>query len=433
MRGFYLVKTGSIVTGYCKSGRVSSGENRQYCHRFLQLEDYRNCVRIYVQYFCDWRVGVEAFNFYKFHLEPLKPSNCELEIPCPLNEFQCSNGACIPDVSACDGHTDCDDASDENRCELKSSRNQEIGEQNLNCRADGGAEVRETIHWFLQRPVPQCNQNQFECGYKCVDKTKVCAGNKRCGRRSVEKACVVNAISNSTCKDDPTEYRAMLESVPTLCTPDFLHPPKKCRKLKDYHWCIYEAVRRRCGYRMAYHAYKLSLFRHTSSQKRYKCPNIGSCYHNQLMCRGRRECVRGKHICDGRQDCEHGEDEENCGAKEIWLVGENSQPRLGEKFTMKCAAKVGAEFRSVAIQWYLRRSGESEKINIRDKLASRVDSLYGRARIDESRSGTRIDSYLKIDSVRLEDGGDYFCTSGTLKSPHYKLRVLNTGAFFQIE
>ncbi|GFS20533.1 low-density lipoprotein receptor-related protein, partial [Elysia marginata] len=432
-----------------------------------ELEDYRHCVRIYVQYFCDWQVGVEVFNFYKFHLESLKPSNCQLEIPCPLNEFQCSNGACIPDVSACDGHTDCDDASDENRC------------------------------------APQCNQNQFECGYTCVDKTKVCAGNKRCGRRSVKKACgnyacmnlleckkkagfdinlvipnyiptsfktnerlfleclkknfracksrparqqsnkakrlirylsrghVVKAISNSTCKDDPTEYRAMLESVTTLCTTEFLHPPLACRKLKDYHWCIYEAVRRRCGYKMAYHAYKLSLFRHKSSRKRFKCPRIGGCYLNQLMCRGRRRCVKDIKICDGRQDCQHGEDEENCGAKEIWLVGENSQPKLGEKFTMKCAAKGGAEFRSVDIQWYSRRSGESESIKIRDKLAGKADSLYGRAHINESRSGTRIDSYLRIDSVRLEDVGDYFCTSGTLESSHYKLRVLNTGAFFK--
>lgn len=41
-------------------------------------------------------------------------SECEiLKIGCPLNKFQCDNGACIDIQYFCDGDKDCLDGSDE--------------------------------------------------------------------------------------------------------------------------------------------------------------------------------------------------------------------------------------------------------------------------------------------------------------------------------
>ena len=40
--------------------------------------------------------------------------DCDVGNACPMSQFRCSNGTCIPISWACDGLDDCGDQSDEN-------------------------------------------------------------------------------------------------------------------------------------------------------------------------------------------------------------------------------------------------------------------------------------------------------------------------------
>ncbi|GFS17247.1 hypothetical protein ElyMa_004976800 [Elysia marginata] len=153
------------------------------------------------------------------------------------------------------------------------------------------------------------------------------------------------------------------------------------------------------------------------------------------MCRKGDKCIPVAKICDGRQDCEEAEDEENCGnvAEEIWLVGEKSQPKRNENFTLKCVAKGSADL-GLSIHWFKR--GRRESVNITDKLAPQKTSsddvhikdmnrpsdanLY----IEEHRSGNRVVSFLRFAPVGSQNDGDYYCTSGTLSSSDYQLQAI---------
>ncbi|GFR60555.1 hypothetical protein ElyMa_000082400 [Elysia marginata] len=210
------------------------------------------------------------------------------------------------------------------------------------------------------------------------------------------------------------------------------------RQLSAYHWCIFDAIWRHCGRKTGYHAYELSLLRHRTDHRRFKCWYIGKCGVNQLMCRKGGKCIPVAKICDGVRDCEEAEDEENCASvtDEIWLVGEKRQPKRNENFTLKCVAKGSADL-GLSIHWFKR--GRRESINITDKLAPQKTSsgdvhikdtkrpsdahLY----IEEHRSGNRVVSFLRFAPVDSQDDGDYYCTSGTVSSSHYKLQAFFDG------
>jgi len=43
-------------------------------------------------------------------------SMCVMCAACPDNQYRCTNGQCISACKRCDGHSDCDDSSDESNC-----------------------------------------------------------------------------------------------------------------------------------------------------------------------------------------------------------------------------------------------------------------------------------------------------------------------------
>ncbi|GFS09928.1 low-density lipoprotein receptor-related protein [Elysia marginata] len=100
-------------------------------------------------------LGLHVDNIYKFHLEPRVFVNCQMRETCPLDQFRCDNGECIPGMKACDYLEDCSDGSDEHQCRLEIieyPKQRGYRDHYLSCEARGGAEFHETIHWFLQRP-----------------------------------------------------------------------------------------------------------------------------------------------------------------------------------------------------------------------------------------------------------------------------------------
>ncbi|XP_076583327.1 low-density lipoprotein receptor-related protein 8-like [Chaetodon auriga] len=70
-------------------------------------------------------------------------------------QFRCSDGSCIPSLSVCDGHTDCEDGADEQRCG----------------------------HLW-------CKKGEFACrSRRCISRHFLCDGVDNCGDGSDEAAC----------------------------------------------------------------------------------------------------------------------------------------------------------------------------------------------------------------------------------------------------
>ncbi|XP_066985998.1 basement membrane-specific heparan sulfate proteoglycan core protein [Macrobrachium rosenbergii] len=88
----------------------------------------------------------------------VRPTPPTLPPVCRTNEATCMNGQCIPRTSVCNGVFDCDDASDEMRC----------------------------------NPLG-CEPNEYQCDNKrCVLKTWMCDSDDDCGDGSDERNCVTN-------------------------------------------------------------------------------------------------------------------------------------------------------------------------------------------------------------------------------------------------
>ena len=115
-----------------------------------------------------------------------------LDNACPMNQFRCGNGSCLPISWACDGQEDCNDGSDEMKfCHLGIQANIFISTMDniiftiwLSIR-----NVDKYVHQkFTSEPLPSnCDLSHFECSNKrCIHGYLLCDGTNDCGDNSDE-------------------------------------------------------------------------------------------------------------------------------------------------------------------------------------------------------------------------------------------------------
>ncbi|GFS10102.1 low-density lipoprotein receptor-related protein 1B [Elysia marginata] len=122
------------------------------------LEKERNCIRDRIRHECGPHMTHVVDNIAHIRHELLyRQYACPRYTFCKLGEFSCvqEKFTCLPGKYACDGHIDCRLSEDETNCKLDLTEKTVEPRFNenfvLQCKASGGAELDQSIYWFMQR------------------------------------------------------------------------------------------------------------------------------------------------------------------------------------------------------------------------------------------------------------------------------------------
>ncbi|XP_044007721.1 very low-density lipoprotein receptor-like isoform X2 [Aphidius gifuensis] len=288
---------------------------------------------------------------------------------CPLRQFRCDNGHCLPMTWVCDGTDDCKDNSDENSttCKPESCKDTEFKCKNGKCipgnwRCDG---EQDCFDFSDEDPaicrIRNCTTDQFTCrsgNGECVALAWMCDDSPDCSDGSDETDC------NDTCRTDQftCSNKKCIQSkwecdqdadcddgsdekdcAPLTCRPDIEF---SCSQ----GYCITSKWRCDGDYDCPDHSDELGCkntltdgqINHCAEHEfpcgdhltcihwswvcdnEKDCPNGAdeapdrcrnmTCRADQFRC-GDHTCILGHSYCDGKQDCKDGSDEKNCTSK----------------------------------------------------------------------------------------------------------------------
>ncbi|XP_012225326.1 very low-density lipoprotein receptor-like isoform X2 [Linepithema humile] len=255
------------------------------------------------------------------------PEECKNTQECKESDFKCTNGRCIPNIWHCDGDRDCPDGADEDPAVC---RTVPCSETEFQC------SLNECIpkNWLCDHQVDctngldeknchndTCRSDEFTCANKhCIQQLWVCDNDNDCGDNSDEKDCgpiTCNPDTDFACSEDycitsrwrcDGDYDCPDRSDETGCK----EPPagKKISHCDKEFDCD-------DGVTCIHQTWVCDGEKdcpNGADESPQRCQNV-TCRPDQFQCEDRRSCIPGYLYCNGKAECADGSDEKNCTSK----------------------------------------------------------------------------------------------------------------------
>ncbi|XP_011150440.1 very low-density lipoprotein receptor isoform X7 [Harpegnathos saltator] len=255
------------------------------------------------------------------------PEECKNTQECKESEFKCTNGRCIPNIWHCDGDRDCPDGVDEDPAVC---RTVPCSETEFQC--SPGECIPKT--WLCDRQVDctngvdeknchndTCRSDEFTCANKhCIQQLWVCDHDNDCGDNSDEKAC-----GPVTCHPD-TDFACSESYCITSrwrCDGDYDCPDRSdemgCKEPSEKISHCNKEFDCNDGVTCIHQTWVCDGEKdcpNGADESPQRCHNI-TCRPDQFQCEDRHSCISGHLYCNGKTECADGSDEKNCTSKVV--------------------------------------------------------------------------------------------------------------------